>query len=1168
MSTIGAKKSGFLRKQATAIVLTVSLLLSCVHTAFAAESASRVQAAAAPDISGHWAERQLGEWLQTGLLQGFSDGKVRPDRTITRAELAALVNRIFGFTELAPDGFASDLNKRDWSYRELAAAVKAGYLQGDGDGAIGAARVVTRQEAAVVIARLLPPELASNAAAAEVFTDAGQMSAWSKGAIGALAAGKMMVGFKDGSFKPDKQLTRAEMIVLLDRIVTGIGLSYNKAGTYGPMTGTLAVKGKVSINATGVTLRNMNVAGDLIVSEGVGEGDATLNKVTVKGTTTIAGGGPNSIHLQDVALNIVQVDKKSGAVRVVLGGTTNVLELIVSDKAKGTVIVLENGTRIATLRLNEVIKALGLGTIGKVIYGEKGKGSSFETRPDAEEGMGSNNPVYVSGPVETPQPEVSGYVQDQFFLSTFRAVNFEVPRPENPNKTVYTKAIAASKEAGLNLIDNAIMSRKEMLTVLEVCDEQQIRCLAHNLTEENGFTGVGDYYPEFTAASIESVVDELSQFEMLEGYYVWDEVSIPEFGVLNELNDYFDDYDPGRLTYSITLPSYGQYTWNNNAYADYIDAYVQTVDPDVLGFDYYPFSTPNVSLINNDLWRDMGLFRKKAMETNKPFWFYFQGVDLATGDTGGWMNRERIGVQMYAALAYGAKTLSYYNALGLITDASGNKTAMFDDIKSLNGEVLNLGNFLFDKKSKQMYHFGILPQNHALYDLDSIEASDLIASAPDNSIVSVFTDQTPNPGGDKVYVLVVNKDYNNPMTGNLKLKYYSEVDYYNKTDDTTQNVANSTASIALNIPSGDAALFIIEPSNEPAPVETPEEPANVVDSFDLYTENENTGYVVVDGLANATFSLDSGNAKTGTCAGKIDYTYSPGGAVYTGITKDIAKNIAGYGALQLWVKTTALTNQDPFRFSVRLTDENGNMWYGTTAVTSAAHNNYVLVEIPFDTFTNGSGTVYYDPSVNSTQMNNIAISYIVSGFEENMTLWLDQIMLSVEPANVVDSFDLYTENGNTGYVVVDGLANATFSLDSANAKAGMYAGRIDYTYAPGGAVYTGITKDIAKNMGGYSALQLWVKTTALTNQDPFRFSVRLTDENGNMWYGITAVTSAAHNNYVQLEIPFDTFTNGSGTVYYNPSVHSTQMRNIAISYIVSGFEQNMSLWLDQITLKE
>jgi|GEM_PF-941532 len=758
--------------------------------------------------------------------------------------------------------------------------------------------------------------------------------------------------------------------------------------------------------------------------------------------------------------------------------------------------------------------------------------------------------------------ENNGYVQDQFFLSTFRAINFEDPRPQTPNKTVYTKAIAASKEAGLNLIDNAILSRKEMLTALEVCDEQQIRCLAHNLTEDNGFTGVGDYYPAFTDTSIESVVDELSQFEMLEGYYVWDEVSIPDFGVLNQLNGYFEDYDPGRLTYSIILPSYGQYTWNNNDYADYVDDYIQTVDPDVLGFDYYPFTTPNVSLINHDLWRDMGLFRQKSMETNKPFWFYFQGVDLVTGDTGGWMNRERIGVQMYAALAYGAKTLSYYNALGLITDASGNKTAMFNDIQALNGEVMNLGNFLFDKKSKQIYHFGILPQNHALYDLDLIENSDLIASAPDKSIVSVFTDSSPN--SDKAYVLVVNKDYNNPMTGNLKLKYYSDVDAYNKTDDTTQSVSNSTASIALNIPSGDAALFVIEPSNEPVL----EEPADVVDSFDLYAENENTGYTVVDGLTNATFSLDSANAKTGTHAGRIDYTYAPGGPVYTGITKDIAKNMAGYDTLQMWVKTTSLTNQDPFRFQVRLTDANANMWYGTAAVTSAAQNGYVQLEIPLNTFTNGAGTVYYNPAVDSTQMNNIAISFIVDGFGENMSLWLDQIMLTAEPTSIIDSFDLYAENGYTGYTVVDGLTNAAFSLDSANAKTGTHAGRIDYTYAPGGPVYTGITKDIAKNMAGYDTLQMWVKTTSITNQDPFRFQVRLTDANANMWYGTAAVTSAAQNGYVKLEIPLNTFTNGAGTVYYNPAVDSTQMNNIAISYIVDGFGENMSLWLDQIMLAE
>jgi hypothetical protein len=231
-------------------------------------------------------------------------------------------------------------------------------------------------------------------------------------------------------------------------------------------------------------------------------------------------------------------------------------------------------------------------------------------------------------------------------------------------------------------------------------------------------------------------------------------------------------------------------------------------------------------------------------------------------------------------------------------------------------------------------------------------------------------------------VLVVNKDYNNAMTGSLNLKLNSKIKRYDKSNDTVQHVADATSSIALNIPAGEAALYIIEPTNEPA---------EVLDSFELYLPNANTGYAIVDGLANAGFSLDSSNAKYGAYAGRIDYTYAPGGPVYTGITKNIAKDIAGYDKLQMWVKTSATANTDPFIFKVRLTDMNGGMWYGTATITSAAQNEYVLVSLPLNAFTNGAGTVHYNPANDPTLMTNVAISYIVDGFGENMTLWLDQM---------------------------------------------------------------------------------------------------------------------------------------------------------------------------------
>lgn len=131
----------------------------------------------------------------------------------------------------------------------------------------------------------------------------------------------------------------------------------------------------------------------------------------------------------------------------------------------------------------------------------------------------------------------SGYKQKQFFISTFRAVHY------GPDKNKYVKLLEATKEAGINLVENAILAREETLTVLDACDEVKIKCLAQNITNDNGFTGMGPNYPAFTEASVKSVVTELKKYKMLEGYYTWDEVPKPQFGVAKELQDYFRKYD-------------------------------------------------------------------------------------------------------------------------------------------------------------------------------------------------------------------------------------------------------------------------------------------------------------------------------------------------------------------------------------------------------------------------------------------------------------------------------------------------------------------------------------------------------------------------------------------------------------------------------------------------
>lgn len=108
------------------------------------------------DYEGHWAQKAINSWLDSGKLKGFEDGSVKPNQTITRAEFMTLVNRAFNYTKLAKIRY-DDLPSTNWAYNEIARAVEAGYIQGFNN-EMRPNAPINRQEAAVIISRLLKLE--------------------------------------------------------------------------------------------------------------------------------------------------------------------------------------------------------------------------------------------------------------------------------------------------------------------------------------------------------------------------------------------------------------------------------------------------------------------------------------------------------------------------------------------------------------------------------------------------------------------------------------------------------------------------------------------------------------------------------------------------------------------------------------------------------------------------------------------------------------------------------------------------------------------------------------------------------------------------------------------------------------------------------------------------
>lgn len=391
-------------KRSVSILTLLAMMLTLFPFAAFAEDTT------ASDLDGHWAEEVMQEWIGYGIIAGYEDGTVRPDRSITRAEMTALLDRVMDYQTTAANHF-TDLDD-NWYTDVVLKANAAGMISGYPDGTVRPNATITRQEAVAMFARVLSLDT-TNAPEAD-FTDMDAVGDWAKDAVNAMAA-KGYVNGDNGQFRPQSGITRAEVITIFNNIFDKL---YAESGTY-----TGDVNGSAVISADDVTLENTAIDGDLIVAEGVGDGHVVLDNVTIDGKLIIRGGGENSVIIRgNSSVGTVTVERIDGAVRVAVEDGASVDTLFVNDGSdtvtvEGTIGTLNVATGAAEVVLNGDTDTLNVssenavvtvaGTLGTVTVDEAASDATINIQSDATVSTlttaATNTTVNVLGSVETVQ---------------------------------------------------------------------------------------------------------------------------------------------------------------------------------------------------------------------------------------------------------------------------------------------------------------------------------------------------------------------------------------------------------------------------------------------------------------------------------------------------------------------------------------------------------------------------------------------------------------------------------------------------------------------------------------------------------------------------------------------------------------------------------------------
>ncbi|WP_138753097.1 S-layer homology domain-containing protein [Paenibacillus sinopodophylli] len=170
------------------------------------------------DVQTHWAKGQIEKGVELGIVQGYSDGTFRPNGLITRAEFVTMLARA-----LKLEGSNSEVAFTDsaqipaWAAGIVGNVVEAGLIKGYEDQTFRPNQQISRAEIAVIIARAI--RLETDADAELIFGDAKDIPTWATEAVSAAVNNGLLRGKQGNQLAPTAKATRAEGIVLLIRML-------------------------------------------------------------------------------------------------------------------------------------------------------------------------------------------------------------------------------------------------------------------------------------------------------------------------------------------------------------------------------------------------------------------------------------------------------------------------------------------------------------------------------------------------------------------------------------------------------------------------------------------------------------------------------------------------------------------------------------------------------------------------------------------------------------------------------------------------------------------------------------------------------------------------------------------------------------------------------------
>ncbi|WP_295618826.1 S-layer homology domain-containing protein [Chamaesiphon sp. GL140_3_metabinner_50] len=186
--------------------------------------------AQASDIAGNWAEPFIKALVEKDIIKGYPDGTFKPDRPVTRAEFAALLNRAFDLQPVRSPAKFTDVAARYWASAVIQKAYQSGFLAGYPNATFAPDRQINRIESIVALTNGNKFAPSGNLDLNSVYGDAQQVPSYGQNALIAATQKCIAVGVEydnsklpGGNFGAQTVATRADVAAYIHQVLVSTG---------------------------------------------------------------------------------------------------------------------------------------------------------------------------------------------------------------------------------------------------------------------------------------------------------------------------------------------------------------------------------------------------------------------------------------------------------------------------------------------------------------------------------------------------------------------------------------------------------------------------------------------------------------------------------------------------------------------------------------------------------------------------------------------------------------------------------------------------------------------------------------------------------------------------------------------------------------------------------